>query len=122
MDNKTTSLDFAVIGHQDSWQNITSFVNGIRAADQEQLSTEKIKDIFSFIPPRDIFKVNVKSNLGTEINGVYIETFIDPDKLDTAFIRTNINKVMSSVTHAKKVGSRHRYIRRVHFNCFGRKP
>lgn len=105
MDNKATSLDFAVIGHQDSWQNITSFVNGIRAADQEQLSTEKIKDIYSFIPPRDIFKVNVKSNLGTEINGVYIETFIDPDKLDTTFIRTNINKVMNSVTHAKKMGA-----------------
>ena len=81
MDNKAASLDFAVIGHQDSWQNITSFVNGIRAADQEQLSTEKIKDIFSFIPPMDLFRVNVKSKTGAEINGVYIDTFIDPDKL-----------------------------------------
>ena len=106
MDSSPPSIDFAIIGHQDSWENIAAFVNGIRTADQEELSSEKIKNIFSFIPPRDLFRVKVKSKTGAEINGVYIETFIDPDKLDTQFIRTNISKVMNAVSHAKKMGAK----------------
>lgn len=102
MDSTSPCLDFAVIGHQDSWQTITAFVNCIRA-EQEKLSTEKIKNIFSFIPPRDIFRVHVKSKTGAEINGVYIDTFIDPDKLDTLFTRTNISKVMKAVSYAQKM-------------------
>lgn len=106
MDSQTPSIDFAVIGHQDSWQNITAFINGIRTNGQEELSLEKIKNIFSFIPPRDIFRVKVKSKTGAEINGVYIETFIDPDKLGTQFIRTNIGKVMNGIACAKKMGAK----------------
>ncbi len=104
MDSQSSSIDFAVIGHQDSWQNITAFVNNIRGAEREELSSEKIKDIFSFIPPRDVFKINVASETGSEITGVYIETFIDPDKLGPQFTRTNINKVMNAVCYAKKMG------------------
>ncbi|KAB2880137.1 hypothetical protein F9K33_06555 [bacterium] len=103
MDSPSTSLDFAVIGHQDNWQNITTFINGIRIG---ELSSKKIKDIFSFIPPRDLFRVKVRSKTGAVINGVYIETFIDPDKLDTQFIRTNIGKVMNAAAWANKMGAR----------------
>jgi fatty aldehyde-generating acyl-ACP reductase len=103
MDSQSSSLDFAAIGHQDSWQNITAFINGIRT---DELSSEKIKDIFSFIPPRDLFRVKVRSKTGAEINGVYIETFIDPDKLDIPFLRTNIGKVMNAVSCAKKMGAK----------------
>src|SRR5215218_7544458 len=106
MDSSTSSLDFAVIGHQDSWQNIARFVNAIRAPVREELSSQQIRNIFSFIPPRDLFRVKVKSKTGAEINGVYIETFIDPDKLDAQFIRTNISKVMQAVSHAKKMGAK----------------
>jgi len=103
MDSPSSSLDFAAIGHQDSWQNITAFINGIRTV---ELSSEKIKDIFSFIPPRDLFRVKVRSKTGAEINGVYIETFIDPDKLDIQFLRTNIGKVMNAVSCATKMGAK----------------
>lgn len=106
MDHSTPCLDFAAIGHQDSWENISSFINAIRTPEQEKLSLEKIKDIFSFIPPRDLFRVKVKSKTGIEINGVYIETFIDPDKLDSQYIRTNIGKVMDAVLCAKKLGAK----------------
>ena len=106
MDRPPSSLDFAVIGHQDSWQNITDSINCIRAADQESLPLDKIKDIFSFIPPRDLFKVKVRSATGQVVNGVYIETFIDPDKLTPEFTRTNINKVMKAASHAKKMGAK----------------
>jgi fatty aldehyde-generating acyl-ACP reductase len=103
MDSTPPCLDFAAIGHQDSWENIVSFVNEMRTADQEKLSAEKIKQIFSFIPPRDLFRVKVKSKTGTEINGVFIETFIDPDKLDARFARANINKVAKAAAHAIKM-------------------
>lgn len=106
MDRSTPSLDFAAIGHQENWENISCFINGIRTDDQEKLALEKIKDIFSFIPARDLFRAKVKSKTNAEINGVYIETFIDPDKLDTQSIRSNISKVMDAVLHAKKMGAK----------------
>jgi len=105
MDSSSPCIDFAVIGHQDSWQNISSFINGIRDEGQE-LSVEKVRGIFSYIPPRDIFRVKVRSKTGAAINGVYIETFIDPGKLDASFTKTNIGKVMRAILHAKKMGAR----------------
>src|SRR4051794_34771429 len=105
MDSPVARLDFAVIGHQDSWQSIESLVNSMRKEGQEELSVEKIKTSFSFIPPRDVFRVKVKSCTGTEINGVYIETFIDPDKLDASFAKINISKVMRAAAWAKKMGA-----------------
>ncbi len=106
MDCSTPSLDFAAIGHPENWGTISSFINGIRNPEQEKLSLEKIKDIFSFIPPRDLFRVKVKSKTGIEVNGIYIETFIDPDKLDSQYIRTNITKVVDSVLCAQKKGAK----------------
>jgi fatty aldehyde-generating acyl-ACP reductase len=105
MDSATARVDFALIGHQDSWQNIAGFINSMRGAEQDTLSIEKIKSSFSFIPPRDIFRVKVRSATGAEINGVYIETFIDPDKLDASYARANIGKVMKAVAWAKKMGA-----------------
>jgi len=83
-------LDFAAIGHQERWENIKLFINGIRGLDFEELPVSKIKDIFGFIPPRSIFKMKVRSKTGIEINGVYIETFIDPDKLAPRFVRLRL--------------------------------
>lgn len=105
MDSTPSGIDFAIIGHQDSWNNIAKFINSIRAATQEPLPVVKIKDIFSFVPPRDLFRVKVKSKTGIEINGVYIETFIDPDKLDHRFVKTNISKVKEAALHAVKMGA-----------------
>ena len=106
MDSSPPRLDFAAIGHQDNWNTITSFVNEMRAGNGEKLPTDKIKNIFSYIPPRDLFRVKVRSETGAEINGVYIETFIDPDKLDASSVRTNIAKVKLAIAHAKKLGAR----------------
>jgi fatty aldehyde-generating acyl-ACP reductase len=105
MDRPSASLDFAVIGHQDSWSAIAGFINGIRC-DLASLSVEQIKDIYSFIPPRDLFRINVKSLTGAEVNGVFIETFIDPDKLDSRYTRANITKVNGAARHAHKLGAR----------------
>ncbi len=102
MDSKTTSLDFAAIGHQDNWQNIVAFINGLRTTELEQLTLDKIKDIYSYIPSRYVFKMKVRSKTGTEINGIYIDTFIDPDNLDIKYLRTNIKKVHAAINVALK--------------------
>ena len=106
MDSKTASLDFAIIGHQDSWQNITSLINGIRNVEYEHLSTDKIKDTFGFIPPRAIFNITVRSKTGDIIKGIYIETFIDPDQLDVKHLRKNITKVSKAINVAEKLGAK----------------
>jgi fatty aldehyde-generating acyl-ACP reductase len=99
-------LDFAVLGHQESWQNIEMFINGMRSSDKGSLSLEKIKDTFCYIPPRSIFRMKVRSKTGAEINGVYIETFIDPEKLDTEHLRTNIKKVTEAISVAQKLNAK----------------
>jgi fatty aldehyde-generating acyl-ACP reductase len=106
MDCPAPSLDFAVIAHQANWQHITSIINSIRAGEIEKLSTESIRNIYTFIPSRDIFRIKAKSKTGSEVNGVFIETFIDPDKLEPSFIRSNISKVMDAISFAKKMGAR----------------
>ncbi len=105
MDSATSSLDFAVIGHQENWQNIELFVNGLRSPNQEKLSLDKIKNIFPFIPPRVLFNVKVKSETGKEIFGVYIDCFIEPDKLDVKHARVNITKIRQAACCAEKVGA-----------------
>lgn len=99
-------LDFAAIGHQDSWQNIEMFINGIRSKDKGSLSLEKIKDTYSYIPPRSIFKMKVRSKTGAEINGVYIETFIDPEKLGPKHLRENIKKVNDATIAAQNLNAK----------------
>ncbi len=97
INNKPEPLHFAVIGHQDSWPNIEAFINGMRSENVGDLSLEQIKNTFCFIPPRSIFKMKVRSKTGDSINGVYIETFIDPDKLGTQYLRANIQKVIEAI-------------------------
>ena len=106
MDRMSASIDFAVIGHQDSWQHITSLINGIRAEPLKKLSCDAIRNIYSFIPPRDVFRINAKSITGKELHGVYIETFIDPDKLDAGHQRVNISKVKDAVSFVNKLGAK----------------
>lgn len=102
MDSQASSLDFAVIGHQDNWPNIQSFINAMRTSQFEALSIDKIKGIYDYIPPMGIFRMHVKSPTGTEINGIYIDTFIDPDKLNPQNLRVNINKVKDAIKVAQR--------------------
>ncbi len=103
MDSQTPSLDFAVIGHQDSWPNIQSLINVMRTTALEPLPISKIKGIYDYIPPRGIFKMQVKSPTGIETNGLYIDTFIAPDKLNLQNLRANIQKVRDAVEVAHKL-------------------
>ncbi|WP_375323589.1 hypothetical protein [Flagellimonas sp. GZD32] len=99
MENETT-IDFAVIGHQDNWPSVQSIINGMRLGENEPLTVEQIKGTYSYIPPRSIFKMTAKSKTGKTVHGIYIETFIDPDELTPHFLRKNINKVNEAINVA----------------------
>ncbi|KAB1071350.1 hypothetical protein F6U93_01085 [Tamlana haliotis] len=104
--NNSDRLDFAVIGHQDSWLNIKAFINGMRSISVGELSMEHIKDTFCYIPPRSVFKMKVRSKKGDTIHGVYIETFLDPEKLGPQYIRGNIKKVNEAIAVAQKLNAK----------------
>lgn len=106
MDRQATGLDFAVIGHQDSWEHIQSLINLMRTDALEALPVEKIRGVYPYIPPRVIFHMEVESPLGQVVRGVYIDTFIAPDELDAAHLRSNIQKVKEALDVAHRLGVR----------------
>ncbi|MBC2838994.1 hypothetical protein [Robiginitalea sp. SC105] len=104
MDRQTTGLDFAVIGHQDNWANIRSLINIMRTDALEALPVSKIREVYDYIPPRAIFRMHVTSPLGMTRSGLYIETFIAPDKLTADHLRENIQKVRDAVAATYRLG------------------
>jgi fatty aldehyde-generating acyl-ACP reductase len=101
MDSKPTNLDFALIGHLDSWGKALKYVNALRdIKGMTPISLDTVKDIYSYIPPRDLFNIEIKSRSGELRRGVYIETFISPDELDGAHLHSNIKKVKEACEFA----------------------
>lgn len=94
MDRKLTSIDFAAIGHQDSWDKIDDFVSSLRKSDLVPLSIEEIKDTYKYIPPRKIFDVEILSTQKNCLSrGIYIETFISPDELKIRHFKKCLDKI-----------------------------
>lgn len=106
MDSEPASLDFAIIGHQEDWRQVAEFVNALRKPQLERLSEEKVKAIFPFLPPLNLFGINVNSSSGKTLRGAYIETFIAPDALETKNIHTNVLKVRNAARVAEKLGAK----------------
>jgi fatty aldehyde-generating acyl-ACP reductase len=101
MDREPARLKFALIGHQDSWDKITRFVNSMRKEGPNgSLTLEKIKEVYSYIPPRNLFDIFTQSAITGTTRGVYIETFISPDELDNRHLRSNLSKVKDACEKA----------------------
>jgi fatty aldehyde-generating acyl-ACP reductase len=106
MDNQSAGIKFALIGHQDSWETVKQFVNTLRVADTYgELSVEKIREVYTYIPPRKLFDITFNSAVSPSINGAYIETFISPDELTETYLRKNICKVKDACISAAKSGA-----------------
>lgn len=107
MDRKLTSIDFAAIGHQDSWDKIHDFVSSMRNSDLDPLTMEEIKDTFKYIPPRKIFDVEIFSTQKNCVSrGIYIETFISPDELKVKHFKKCFKKIKEAaeIAVAHKAG------------------
>ena len=104
MDSESARIDFAAIGHQDSWDKISMFVNSMRNSELRPLTIEQIKDTYAFIPPRKIFDVFVGSTKNkSKSKGIYIETFISPDELKVKHFK----KCLSKIREASKIAARY---------------
>ena len=99
---RSTELDFAVVGHQESWAAAADVLAVLRGPEHTPLPDDEIKDILPWIPARAVCKVEVESIIGTKARGVYIESFIPPDRLEAAYVHENIARVRQAAAYAIK--------------------
>ena len=107
-------VDFALIGHQESWRAAADVLAVLRGPELTPLPDDEIKDIFPWIPPRAVCHVEVGSiagsragaNGGVKARGVYIDSFIPPDHLGAAYMHENIARVRGAAAYAIKAGAK----------------
>jgi fatty aldehyde-generating acyl-ACP reductase len=103
---RTTGVDFALIGHQESWRAAADVVAVLRGPQHMPLPDDEIKDILPWIPPRTVCHVDVTSILGSKARGLYIDSFIPPDRLEAAYVHENIARVRKAAACAINAGAK----------------
>jgi fatty aldehyde-generating acyl-ACP reductase len=106
-------VDFALVGHPESWSAAAEVFSALRGPEFSPLSDDEINDILPWIPPRAVCRVGVKS-IGhakaygpyIEVHGLYIDSFIPPDRLDAACVQENLTRVRAAAAYAIKAGAR----------------
>ena len=98
--------DFALIGHQESWRASADVLAVLRGPQHTPLPDDEIKDILPWIPPRTVCHVEVGSISGAEAGGIYIDSFIPPDRLEAAYVHENIARVRAAAACAIKAGAK----------------
>jgi predicted amino acid dehydrogenase len=99
-------VDFALVGHQESWRAAADVLAVLRGPQHAPLPDDEIKDILPWIPPRAVCHVDVGSIEGTRARGVYIDSFIPPDRLEAAHVHQNIARVRGAAACAIKEGAK----------------
>ena len=99
----TPRLDFALIGHPENWRAAADVFSALRGA---PLPDDEVKDILPWIPPRAICHVEVQSIRSAKASGVYVDSFISPDRLDSTFVRENLTRVREAAAYAIHAGAR----------------
>jgi fatty aldehyde-generating acyl-ACP reductase len=103
---RTNDVDFALIGHQESWRVAADVLAVLRGPERTPLLDDEIKDILPWIPPRAVCHVDVGSIVGTKARGLYIDSFIPPDRLEAAYVHENIARVRGAAACAIKAGAK----------------
>jgi predicted amino acid dehydrogenase len=108
---RTPEVDFALIGHQESWRAAADVLAVLRGPERTPLPDDEIKDILPWIPPRAVCHVDIESILGTKsggakARGLYIDSFIPPDRLEGAYVHENIARVRGAAACAIKAGAK----------------
>ena len=101
-----TDLDFALIGHQESWRAAAGVLAVLRGAERTPIPDEDVREIFPWIPPRAVCKVEIASASGAKARGLYIDCFIPPDRLGAAYVHENIARVRAAAACAIKAGAK----------------
>src|SRR5271169_5516435 len=103
---RTIDADFALIGHQESWRAAADVLAVLRGPERTPLPDDEIKDILPWIPPRAVCHVEVGSIAGANARGLYIDSFIPPDRLESAYVHENIACVRAAAACAIKAGAK----------------
>jgi fatty aldehyde-generating acyl-ACP reductase len=102
----TNQVDFALIGHQESWKAAAEVLAALRGPTHAPLPHDEIKDILPWIPPRIVCHVEIGSILGPKARGAYIDSFIPPDHLESAYTHDNLARVRAAAACAIKAGAK----------------
>src|SRR5258708_7856979 len=111
MRRPASEVDFALIGHQESWRAAADVLAVLRGPKHAPLPDDEIKDILPWIPPRAVCHVEVRSVVnaktgGAKARGLYIDSFIPPDRLEAAYVRENLARVRGAAACAIKAGAK----------------
>jgi predicted amino acid dehydrogenase len=98
--------DFALIGHQESWRAAADVLAVLRGPEHTPLPEDEIKDILPWIPPRAVCHVEVQSITGRKARGLYIDSFIPPDRLRAAYVHDNLTRVQGAAACAINSGAK----------------
>jgi fatty aldehyde-generating acyl-ACP reductase len=99
-------VEFALIGHPESWNRAAAVIAVLRGADLPPVGEQDVREIIPWIPPRVASRVTVGSEQGFQVRGAYIDSFIPPDRLDGRFLRENLSRVRAAAMCAIKEGAR----------------
>jgi fatty aldehyde-generating acyl-ACP reductase len=99
-------VDFALIGHQESWRAAADVLAVLRGLQHTPLPDDEIKDLLPWIPPRPVCQVVVGSIVGVKARGLYIDSFIPPDRLDPTYVHENIARVRGAAACAISAGAK----------------
>jgi fatty aldehyde-generating acyl-ACP reductase len=99
-------IDFALIGHQESWRAAADVLAVLRGPEHTPLPDDEIRDILPWIPPRAVCHVEVGSIAGASAHGLYIDSFISPDQLGAAHTHDNLARVREAAACAIKAGAK----------------
>src|ERR1700722_13213254 len=99
-------VDFALIGHQESWRAAADVLAVLRGPEHAPLPNDEIRDILPWIPPRAVCHVEVGSIARAQARGLYIDSFIPPDRLEAAYVHENIARVRGAAACAIKAGAK----------------
>ena len=99
-------VDFALIGHQESWRAAADVLAVLRGPERTPLPDDEIRDILPWIPPRAVCQVDIASITGAKACGLYIDSFIPPDRLEAAHVHENIARVRGAAACAIHAGAK----------------
>ncbi len=103
---RAIEVDFALIGHPESWRAAADVLAVLRGPRHTPLPDDDVEDIVPWIPPRPVCHVDVGSITGAKARGLYIDSFIPPDRLDAAYVHENIARVRGAAACAIRAGAK----------------
>jgi long-chain fatty aldehyde decarbonylase len=78
----------------------------LRGTGRARLPDDEIREVFPWIPPRPVCRVEIASTTGARARGLYIDSFIPPDRLDGDSMHDNISRERAAAACAINAGAK----------------